>query len=101
MVNRGFDDDNVQFFHRHTLTVPLAEIEGRSEAAAADDYARAHVVIITHHRGEVALFVFQLESDVTALNEFNLKREGAWSRRLPLPPARRCTASKGRQGDRS
>jgi|GEM_PF-3628623 len=28
MGNRGFDDD-VQFFHRHALAVPLAEIEGR------------------------------------------------------------------------
>ena len=85
MGNRGFDDDDVQFFHRHTLTVPLAEIEGRGsdggqqedEAAVADDCARAHVVIITHHRGEVALFVFQLESAVTARNEFHLQREGA------------------------
>ena len=42
----------------------------------ADDCARAHVAIITYHRGEVALFVFQLESAVTR-NEFHLKREGA------------------------
>ena len=65
MGNRGFDDDEVQFFHRHTLTVPLAEIEGRgldggqkeSEAAVADDCARAYVAIITRHRCEVTLFV--------------------------------------------
>ena len=39
MVNRGFDDDDVQFFHRHTLP----EIEGRSGGRLA----RAHVAIIT------------------------------------------------------
>ena len=84
MGNRGFDDDDVQFFHRHTLTVPLAEIEGRGpnggqqegEASVADDCARVHVAIIAHQRGEVALFVCQLESAGTARNEFNLKREG-------------------------
>ena len=85
MSNGGFDNNDIQLLHRHTLAVPLTKIEGRGpnggqqegEAAAADDCARAHVVIITHHRGEVALFVFQLESAVTARNEFNLKREGA------------------------
>ena len=76
MVNRGFDDDDVQFFHRHTLPEILAEIKGRGsgggrqegEAKVSEDCARAHVAIITHHRGEVALFVFQLESAVTARN---------------------------------
>ena len=29
MGNGGFDDDDVQFFHRHTLAVPLTEIKGR------------------------------------------------------------------------
>ena len=77
MGNRGFDDDDVQFFHRPTLAVPLAEIEGRgsdggqqkSEAAVADDCARAHVAIIIHHRGELALFILQLESAVIARSE--------------------------------
>ena len=29
MGNRGFDDDDLQFSHRHALAVPLTEIEGR------------------------------------------------------------------------
>ena len=76
MGNRGFCGGHVRFYHRHNLAVPLAEIKGRGsgggrqegEAKVSEDCARAHVAIITHHRGEVALFVFQLESAVTARN---------------------------------
>ena len=76
MGNRGFDDD-VQFFHRQTLVVPLAEIEGRSsdegqqesEAVVADDCVRAHIAITSHRRGEVALFILSLESAVIVRSE--------------------------------
>ena len=72
MGNRGFDDDDVQFFHRHTLLVPLAEIEGRSGGRLRTGPCR------NNHPPPIrgGFVCFQLESDVTARNEFHLQHEG-------------------------
>jgi hypothetical protein len=68
MGNRGFDDNDVQFFHRHTL----AEIEGRSGGRLRTGPFRNN-----HPPSSRGGFVcFQFESDVTAQNEFHLERQG-------------------------